>query len=251
MAAIKKTKTDSEVVAVSDETAALLHKFTTNLLDFHASMDAKVIDGKKKAESALEAASYRLIKHISDLEKNKVDPTYDRKGFEAWAEAQQYDLILGTGEGGWDKAGEYKENTTQSAWEGWRAAKGYVAPVTEVNMSKVVVTVEHEEEGDGAWSNDMFTIQLNGKEFAYCNAFLEKKIPFNWDVFSTTEGLTEAIAKKIDFTALHDANNPRQAMAYMRKQVKAWLKTPAAKKVVEHFFQWKETGTYATRLRSA
>jgi len=253
----KKTKTDSEVVTVSDEAAALLNKFTVNLLAFNASMDAKVIDGQKKAEADFEAASYRLIKYLSDLEKNKVDPTFDRKGFEAWAEAQHYDLTLATGEGGWDKAGEYKERAVRHAWGGWRAAKGYVAPVTKVDMAKVVVTVEHEEEGDGDWSNDMFTIYLNGEKFAYCNGFLEydskskKKIPFNWDIFSTSDYLTKTIARKIDFSGLNDISTRKQAMTFMRKQVKAWLKTPAAKKVVEHFFQWKDTGTYATRLRSA
>lgn len=185
-----------------------------------------------------------------------VSDTYDRKGFETWATANQYE-VNSRKEGKTRPEGMYEQNTTQAAWEGWRAAKGYVAPVVEINMDKVVVTVEHEEEGDGEWSNDMFTVLLNGKEFAYCNGFLDydsdskKKIPFNWDTFSTTSELAEAIAKAIDFSGLHDARNPKQAMTFMRKQVKAWLKTPAAKKVVEHFFQWKETGTFATRLRSA
>lgn len=182
--------------------------------------------------------------------KAVVEDNFDRAGFEIWAKSRNYDTKKCTGDGGWGRKGEYAEHVTLAAWDGWRAAKGYVGPKVEVDFSKLKITIEHEEEGDGEWQNDTFTILFNGKTFAYCSGFLEKKIPFNWDMFCATQDVADAIAKKMNFSGLNKAKNPEEARALFKKQVDAWVQTPKAKKVIEHFFQWEETGTYATRLNT-
>lgn len=175
----------------------------------------------------------------------------DRLGFEKWARAEQYDLTRSTGKGGWGRAGDYKETTTQAAWEGWRAAKGYKEAVKDVDVSSIVVTVEHEEEGDGEWVNDMFNVLIDGQEFAYSNGFIDKgKVPYNWSIFSVDDKVAAQIANSIDFSDLKKAKSPKQATDLIKRQVSAWIKTPQGKKVIEHFLKWNESGTYATRLKS-
>lgn len=177
---------------------------------------------------------------------------YDRKGFEMWAKAENFNIEFRVGDNKRGRAGMYEETATQSAWDGWRAAKGYVAPKPVVNIAKLKIKVERVEEDEGDWSNDLFDISLNGEKFAYGNFFLEDDsvIPFNWSLFSTTSELADEIGNQINFSGLDDAKNPKQAVSLVTKQMKAWVKTPKAKKVLEHFFKWNETGTHATRLKS-
>lgn len=192
---------------------------------------------------------------MTAAKKKVAENHYDRAGFEAWAKSEQYDIGTCKPNSGWGRPGEYKENTTKAAWDAWRAAKGYVAPKIVVDISKLKIVVEHEEEGDGKWQNDIFNIYFNGARFAYGNFFLdyendEGSIPFNWSMYSTTDEVAEQIAKAINFSGLVSAKTPKQAVSLITKQMKAWVKTPQAKTVLEHFFQWNETGTFATRLKS-